>query len=421
MKLTPQGSLRRNVGWMFIGQGIGYFLRLVYFILIARLLGVVQYGIVIGAYALVNMVAQYSRLGTGMVFLRYVSADHKAFSVYWGNLLLVTATTSGLLIALLHFIAPHLIDPASAGIIVLTAIGSCVCEQLTISATQAFQAFERMRVTALLNLLTSLARAVAAGAMLAALHHATARQWALTSMLVSVLVTIVALGTVTIQLGLPEVSLHLLRKRGPEGVEYAFASSTTMAYDDLDKAMLSHYGMNAAVGVYAMAYRIIEMATMPIASLQLAAEPRLFKLGASGLDQAADLGRRLLSKAVLVSLGVSVVLFVCTPAIPLLVGHGFQEGVSALRWLCLIPAFRSVHYITGSILTCAGLQRYRTLTQMAAALLNFGINLWLIPRYGWLGAAWASLFTDLTLGLMNWSVLNLTLRKRASRLNAEYR
>jgi O-antigen/teichoic acid export membrane protein len=278
-----------------------------------------------------------------------------------------------------------------------------------------------MWLTAFLNQLTSLVRAVAAGAMLISIHHATARQWAWVSMLVSILVTIVAISVVTINFGLPRPDIQVLKKRSVEGIEYAFAASTTMAYDDLDKAMLSHYGMNAAVGIYAMAYRIIEMATMPIASLQLAAEPRLFKLGASGLELAADLGRRLLTRAVLVSLGIAAVLFVGAPAIPLVVGHSFREGVSALRWLCLIPVFRSFHYITGSVLTCTGLQRYRTLTQVAAALMNFGINLWLIPRYGWLGAAWASLLTDSSLGLMNWSVLYLTLRKRTVRLDAKYR
>jgi O-antigen/teichoic acid export membrane protein len=57
-------------------------------------------------------------------------------------------------------------------------------------------------------------------------------------------------------------------------------------------------------------------------------------------------------------------------------------------------------------LTCIGLQRYRTLTQIIVLLLNFGLNLWLIPLYGWQGAAWSSLATDGTLGVLNWSILS---------------
>ena len=93
-KLMPRSSLARHFGWMFAGQGMGYLLRAVYFVLIARLLGVLQYGVIVGAIALVNMVTNYGRLGSSIVFLRHVSADRTQFAVYWGNILLVTLSMS---------------------------------------------------------------------------------------------------------------------------------------------------------------------------------------------------------------------------------------------------------------------------------------------------------------------------------------
>ncbi len=414
MKGSPDGSLRRNVGWMFLGQGSGYLLRAVYFVMIARLLGVVQYGLVVGAFALVNIAAQYSRLGTGMTLLRYVSIDRGEFAVYWGNVLLVTVPVGLGLTGLLWVLAPHLIAPGSAAIVVFTSIAACICEQLTISATQVFQAFERMRVTAVLNLLTSLARTVTAGVLLLVLHRATAWQWALASMIVSGVATLVAMGAVTRAFGAPRFRWRRLRERSLEGVGYSFASSTTSAYDDLDKAMLSHYGMSAANGIYALAYRIIEMATMPIASIQLAAEPRLFQLGAQHLRDSWELSLHLLKKSLGLSAAIAALLFAGSPLLTPIVGKGFAEAASALRWLCLIPVFRSVHYIAGSVLTTSGLQRYRTATQLVAALLNFVVNLWLIPRYGWHGAAWSSLGTDAALGLLNLGTVMWLLRPQTA-------
>jgi O-antigen/teichoic acid export membrane protein len=163
--------------------------------------------------------------------------------------------------------------------------------------------------------------------------------------------------------------------------------------------------MSAANGIYTMAYRVIDLAAMPASSIQLAAAPRLFRLGASGLEQAAILGRRLLKRSLLMSTAIAAAMFVLAPLIPLLVGRGFTESVSALRWLCLIPVFRSIHGMSGSVLTGAGLQRYRSATQIIAAVGNFALNLWLIPTHGWLGAAWASLVTDGSLGVMNWVIL----------------
>jgi O-antigen/teichoic acid export membrane protein/glycosyltransferase involved in cell wall biosynthesis len=393
---------------MLAGQGFGYGLRIVYFIVIARLLGVLQYGIVVGAFALVNLVGQYSRLGMGTVLMRYVAPDHKRFAVYWGNLLVVTIGMGSLLIVLLRVVAPRVLDPASAAVIVLMAVGSCLCEQVTIGATQAFQAFEHMQIAAVFNQLTSMLRTFAAIGMLVALHHATASQWAMALMVSSATAAILALIAVTIWLGWPQFTPHLTLTHGKEGLEYAFASSTTSAYDDLDKTMLSHYGMTAANGIYGIAYRIIEMGTVPILALELATAPRLFRLASSGVNNAVILGRRLLKHGLLASTFAAVCMFVFAPVIPLLAGKGFSESISALRWLCLIPVFRSVHKITGSVLTSIGLQRYRTLTQLTVVFLNFGLNLWLIPTYGWRGAAWASLATDGALGIMNWSVLEWT-------------
>jgi O-antigen/teichoic acid export membrane protein len=104
---------------------------------------------------------------------------------------------------------------------------------------------------------------------------------------------------------------------------------------------------------------------------------------------------------------LSVGMFGAAPLIPLVAGQGFAQSASALRWLCLIPVFRSVQTLSGAALTGAGFQRYRTLAQVAAAALNFGSNLWLIPAYGWRGAAWSSLATDGAMGAMNLSILQL--------------
>jgi O-antigen/teichoic acid export membrane protein len=412
-KLVPEGSFARHFGWMFVGQGMGYLLRGVYFVLIARLLGVLQYGVVVGAIALVNMVTNYSRLGSSVVFIRHVSADRTQFAVYWGNILLVTAGMSSFLIVVLHFAARHLIAPASAALIIPTAIASCLCEQLTVGAGQVFQTFEKMSITATLNLLTSLARTLTAGAMLFVLHRATALEWVIASAVVSAMAAIAAVSMVTIKFGTPKIIPRLFLKRGAEGAEYAISASADTAYNDLDKTMLSHYGMSAANGIYSMAYRVVDLATMPISSIQMASEPRLFQLGAISLEGAATFGRRLLKRGLLTSAIAAVGMFLLAPLIPLLVGKGFTESVSALRWLCLIPVFRSVHGITGGVLTGAGLQRYRTVAQITAVAINFALNLWLIPRYGWHGAAWASLATDGALGIINWSALEWALSRPA--------
>jgi O-antigen/teichoic acid export membrane protein len=410
-----ESAVARNAGWMMAGQGGGIILQAVYFVVLARLLGAVQYGVFAGAFAFTSLVAQYSALGTGTVLLRYVSGDRKAFAAYWGNLLVVTFGVGGLLVVVLHFIAPYAISPASAALVLLAGLGNCICAQLTVETGRVFQTFEKMRVTAMLNLLINLVRTIIATVMLFSMHRATAWQWALASLIVSAIAAGVAVTLVTVNFGRPGLSTQLMLEHGVEGIEYSFASSTASVYNDIDKTMLSHYGMNLANGIYTMAYRVIDIATIPIISIRDAAVPRLFKRGHEGIAPAAELSYRLLKRALPVSVLVAAAIFLSAPLIPRIVGHGFAESVVAMRWLCLIPIFRSVHQMTGSALMGAGLQRYRTAAQLSAAAFNFGLNLWLIPHYGWRGAAWSSLATDGALGALNWLILTLLIARAANK------
>lgn len=398
--------IARNAGWVLIGQGTGVVLQALYFILLARLLGATQYGVFAGAFAFTALFAQYSPLGSGIVFFRYVSMERDAFGVYWGNLLFSTVGMSCLLIVgLVHF-APRLLNSSSASLVILAATSNCLLGPLTEQTARVFQCFERMKVTVVLNLLTNAMRTFAVLFLFFELHHATAWQWAATATIVSFIAAMIAVTAVTLSFGKPQFRLQLFFKHALEGIGYSFASSTMSVYNDVDKTIMSHYGMNAANGIYSMAYRAVDIATIPISSIREAVMPRLFQHGRAGIADSSALSYRLLKRALPLSLLIAVIMFLAAPLIPMIAGKGFTESIVALRWLCLIPVFRAVHITIGSVLTAAGLQSYRTVGQFSAAALNLGLNLWAIPRFGWLGAAWASLITDAALGVITWIILH---------------
>jgi O-antigen/teichoic acid export membrane protein len=405
-------QLVRNISWLVTGQGAGVILQAGYFIVLARLLGRTEYGIYVGAAALVSIVSQYSSMGAGILFLRYVSQDAQKFPSCWGNILVTTLGVGSILVVALRLLGPLVIGSNSAAILLPVAIGDCICGQLTLCAGQVFQAFERMKITAVLNLLTNLLRLLVAAFLLVFRHHATAMQWAIAALTVSTFAVISAVTVVLAKLGRPRVDVRVMTRRLSEGVIYAVSGSTTSLYNDLDKTMLSHYGMNAANGIYTMAYRVIDICTIPVRSVQGAALPRFFRAGAGGPVSTRTYAIRIVKRTALLGLAAAVGSVVCAPLISLLAGPGFTQSVDALRWLCLIPLFRSLHLSAGDAITGAGSQRVRLGTQFAASLLNFGLNLWLIPAYGWLGAAWASLMTDGSLAVMNWSALTWLARSQ---------
>ena len=403
--------LGKNATWMMAGQGVSVVMQAAYFAILARLLGAVEYGVFVGAFAFTNLAAQYSTLGSGTMFLRYVSGNRPAFAAYWGNIVLLTLVLGGAMVAVLTLAGRFVLNPASASLVVFAAIANCICQQLTTETGRVFQTFERMGITAMLNMLTNVVRTLAAGAMLLVLHKATAFEWAVASTAVSILAAVAAVICVTATFGRPQFRPIMFPKHGWEGFGHAIAGSTCSFYNDLDKTMLSHYDMNHDNGIYTVAYRVIDIASLPIFSIRDAAMPRLFERGrTAGVTASAELAGRLRKRTVPIGLAVSLGTFLVAPVIPLIVGKGFAESVSALRWLALIPLFRSLHQMSGSAMTSAGYQRYRTASQLGAALFNFVLNLFLIPAYGWHGAAWASLATDGGLCVVNSLLLQVCIR-----------
>lgn len=400
-----------NVGWMVMGQGISLLLQVGYFVILARLLGVKEYGIFAGAFALANIVVPYSGLGSGTIFMRYVGSGSGDVQAYWGNILLSTLTAGTLMVALLWAVAPYLISPASASIIALVAASNCLFGQLVASMGQVFQACEQLRMTALLNLLTNSLRFATVVVLAALLPRATAGQWACASLLITLVAAVVGFAIVARRFGNPKFIPRMVLANAKEGLGFSLGGSAQSVYNDVDKTLLSHFNLNAQNGIYTMAYRVVDMASIPLTAIDSTALPRYFRVAGDDLKAVPPLALRLARRAGVIGAVLTCGLFLTAGVIPHLVGNSFAESVLALRWLCLIPTFRGLHQLTGSAITGMGYQRFRTVSQFSAAGFNLILNLCLIPKFGWLGAAWASLATDGTLVAVNWGILRMLPRR----------
>jgi|SRR5665213_3793381 len=396
---------------MLLGQGLNAFLIAGYFVVLSRLLGVTEYGILAGATAFVSIVSPYSALGAGLIFMRYVTADRTRHALYLGNILLTTAMMAVVLVTVLGLSASLILHRGTTGIVVPLAISDCLFSSITGALSQVFQTYEMPRKMALVTSANYLLR-TCMGLILWALNsHVTAGQWALASLGASAALCISMLILVVKDFGLPRFSIRLCFQRMGEGAAFSVAGSASTIYTEFDKTLLGHYGMNAANGIYTAASRVASLATLPAFSIEMAALPRLFHRGTFGFADVARYGNVLLKRSLIIGLLMTLALLVSAPLLPLLFGSGFAQSTVALRWLALVPLFRSAHLLLGSILTGAGLQRHRTGIQLVVALFNLTLNLWLISRYGWLGAAWSALATDALLVAAYWLFIRWRLHR----------
>ena len=406
--------LARNTLWMFAGEGIRLFLQAAYFILIARSLGVGEYGAFVGAVALVALVAPFSSWGVGFLLLREVARDRSTFGRYWGAGLAITAL-SGCILLCLVLLVSHAVwgNSVPLKVLLLVGISDVIVVRVIDLAVRAFMAVEVLRRSAEMSIVLSATRVSAALCLKFAVHTPTAMSWAFLYLLSTLAATIYSVVAVTRSLGLPSLKLRLSRAELKEGFYFAVSQASQTVYNDIDKTMLVRFGGLEATGIYGAAYRVVDAAFAPVSALVGAAAARFFRHGKSGIAGSTRFARKLLPYTAGYGLLAAAFLFVASPILPALLGKGFATASLALQWLSPLVLLKSIHYFFADSLSAAGHQGLRASVQLGIVGLNVLLNLWLIPAYSWRGAAWASLASDGALAVGLFAAI-LTLRRRGA-------
>jgi O-antigen/teichoic acid export membrane protein len=409
--------LLRNTVWMFLGQGMRQLLRAVYFLIIPRALGVDQYGLFVGVTSLAAILAPFATLGIGNLLVKNVSRDRKVFSEYWGNSMVLTGASGAALIALMMGISKVMLPGKFPWMMALVvSVSDLLFTKVLDVASQAFQAFDLMKRTAQLNIFASLSRVVGAVLFVIMFRRSGAMAWSWIYLAASVLTTVLAMHWVNQQLGRPVLALWRIKPEFLEGCYFSVSMSSQSIYNDIDKTMLVQLSTLGAAGIYAAAYRLIDVAFLPVRSLLWAMYPSFFRHGQGGIAASQKYARRLLPRAFGYSLLACVILFVGAPIVPHLLGPEYARTTIALRWLSPLPLLKTLHYFVADSLTGAGMQGLRTAVQVGVAVFNVLLNLWLIPAYSWRGAAWSSLASDGMLAACLWTTVFILGRQRSPEL-----
>jgi len=417
MRAKAGTRMSKNVMSIVVGQGANFLLQALYFVVLARVLGATEYGVFSGVFALVNALTPYTTLGSGLLFLRYVSLDRTQAKVYWGNALLTAFVLSLVMAGLLLFLGPILTGTKAPMLFVVLSIANGFMFQVAAMAGQVFQTYEQMKTMATLGFLTNFCRFVAVVALFFTIHKANAWVWGLAVLGASTAAAILAAWRVHLKIGAPRFDVGLIWRHAGEGFGFSFAGTTQAVYNDIDKTMLSKYGYTTENGFYSLAYRIVEFATTPIVALDVALLPGYFQMKPGDLVQVMKRMMRSLRIGILAGVAVALATMLFAPLVKSMAGPSFQGAIFVLRWICWLPMLRAVHRMTGIALTGSGNQKLRTMAQCAVAIFNVGLNLLWIPHYGWHGAAWSSLASDGLLGVLNFLLLWYVSRKAGAQLD----
>jgi O-antigen/teichoic acid export membrane protein len=191
-----------------------------------------------------------------------------------------------------------------------------------------------------------------------------------------------------------------------EAVPLAIGLALTIAMMKIDVLMLSLMDTFDAVGQYSIGYKFSDIidtfalaAAAPVSTLLVAAWPAKLSV----------FRQRSRSAAMIFALAgaVCVVAFwpSAEPVIRLLYGERFVVAAPAARLLVVGAALMSLIVLGIFLLTAAGNQRYYPVIALLGLALNVGLNLVLIPRMSYDGAAISTVATWAVTVVLLWIVI----------------
>jgi O-antigen/teichoic acid export membrane protein len=391
----------RNTIWMLLGLGPKFVLQLIAFVLLARALGVQAFGAFSGALALATLLSPLVEMGGYSLIVRDIAAKIPV-SRALGNTLLLGILTLPLSLGLLLAIKPFALPDVTWQVVLCVALAELLGARLLALVTAVHVAQGVLWRNAILEVTAGVVRLGLVGVLI--LSEGRIELWSWLYLAQTLMVGMGAIAWVWHSWGRPTARWIEMRSRVRPGLHFAVGLAAQSAYTDLDKAMLPRLAGLADSGIYASAFRFLTVAFLPLNAFLGAVYPRFFETGQHGYDHARRLAWRTLRVTAGYGLAALLVLWVLAPLLPFLLGSEFADSVNALRLLAVVLFIQSLYYPFADALTGSGRQEVRSRGQVAALLLNAALNIMLIPLYGWAGAAYATIVSQVLLLLLFTSV-----------------
>jgi len=176
---------------------------------------------------------------------------------------------------------------------------------------------------------------------------------------------------------------------------FLIAGILIMVYTQIDKLMLGQMTGNTTVGVYSAALVISSLWMFIPNALIHSARPLIMASKNQDEDLYIKRNKQLYCSIIWIGIGASIVITLFSkPIILLIYGDQFIEAVHVLVILIWSRIFALIGTIKSIWLTSENLSKYLIIFVGIAAFVNVALNLILIPKYGAIGAAIATLFAE---------------------------
>ncbi|MBZ0274458.1 flippase [bacterium] len=387
----------KNTGALAAGRIVTKAMSLAFLGYVTRHLGEAGFGRFATAMALVGFVEVLPGYVSRAYIVRTVARMGRASSTFLGHVVATNVLLSLALFGVLFLVVPLLGYAGDTRLATYILAASLLFSSITNTYHAAFAGHERMELSALVdvaNTLLTIALGVAVLAQggevvpLASVYLAArAVTWAIARRM-----------TRRLSDAAPFTLPGWLETRTLASAAWPFfiTSLFIIFYNRADIIMLSlipgPIDAEIAVGRYNAAYKLMEALGLVTSAFVAAIYPVLARQWTEGGDRVRVTFRAAMRALCAFALPVAVGTTLLAPDVMgLLFGAPFFVAGAALQVLIWGQVLDSVNPLAGTTLRAADRERDLALITGVCAVFNVVLNLFLIPRYSYMGAAWATL------------------------------
>lgn len=394
-KVKKAEKLVKNSIWLFTAEGFSKIIALVTQIFAARFLGGEGYGIFSFAIAATGAFIIFIDMGLATFLTREVSRHPEKASAYLQNVFAVKwklSLATGLVLIAALSVASLDNESLLATIIIGLALMIYGYSEMYVAV---FRAFEQMQIISILSVIQRILFFVLGLAVL--LWGGDVVLFSFAFLIVSVTILIATRWQMTVRNNLKGTThdRQLARKIFKKSLPICGLILFAYIYFRIDAVLVFFLRGKLETGWYSSAFKLTETLALLIASIRLGVFPVLSKTFKEGNNHYQKIWKETVRYLLLISIPISVgIILLATQILGLLYGASFEIAGPVLQVLALGFPLLCLNDLASYLLLSQNKTRSVLQITLGATVFNVLLNLFLIPKWGMIGAAWAATLTQ---------------------------
>lgn len=385
----------RNMSWLFVSQIITSICGFIWTILMARYLGVQQYGIFGFAVSLTGILCILFDFGIGIHSVRHIATDYDSAPKYLGNAIPLKGLFSifGFFVILIVLILMKC-DELTITVTLLITLEQIIKKFVELM-TATFQAFEEGKLqgisNTLLNVLTFIFILIAIYTDLGLYGISIAY------IIANMIALIYCYRILTKHLTKPdyEFDKEFCKMVTLAALPFAATAILSSIYYSIDMVMLTNMVGSYATGIYNATYKLIGVLTLFYGIYSAVIFPVMSKFFKNNESMLLTLYEKSIKYLLLAIIPIAIAtVYYSTDIIHLIYGHQYDASSSVLSILIWTVCLLFVSGAGNTLLNASYKEVTVTKIYAIAAVFNVALNLILIPYLSYDGAAITTVLSD---------------------------